>query len=127
MGTHSTTTPSLGGMRQPNEHGVYQPTETLELPNPKSRWRGAPLAEIDLLELPDGWRSSIGAMLNASGRGEPITIRTAVHPTRDAALLHGIERLRKWLAKADEPQVPMVLRWLDTLIPEQPDLFGAAA
>lgn len=112
---------------QPNACGVYAPTETLALPNPKAGWRGAPLAEIDLLQLSDGWRSSIGAMLNASGRGEPITIRTPAHPTREAALRHGIERLREWLMRADEPQVPMVLRWLDTLIPDQPDLFGAAA
>lgn len=111
----------------PNANGVYSPTETLALPNPKANWRGAPLAEIDLLSLSDGWRSAIGAMLNASGRAEPLTIRTAVHTTREDALLFGIERLRAWLARADEPQVPMVLRWLDTLIPEQPDLFGAAA
>ena len=62
----------------PNPHGVYEPTETLMLPNPKANWRGAPLAEIDLLHLSDGWRSAIGAMLNSCGRGEPITLRSAV-------------------------------------------------
>ena len=111
----------------PNEHGVYQPTETLALPNPRPGWRGAPLAEIDLLQLPDGWRSAIGAMLANSGRGEPITVRNTVHGSREAAILAAIGRLRAWLDSSGEAQAPVVSRWLDSLIPDQPDLFGAAA
>jgi hypothetical protein len=102
----------------PNPHGVYAPTETLTLPNTKANWRGAHLAEIDLLRLSDGWRSAIGAMLSVNGRCEPITIKSTAFPTREAAIADGVERLRLWLDYVDDPQAPAVRRWLDSLIPD---------
>ena len=106
-------------MGEPNEHGVYRPTESLTLPNPKQGWRGLPLAEIDLLELPDGWRSAIGAQLSTHGRGEPITLRSPVYVTRDQAIEAGIAKLRRWLASVDDSLAATVTRWLDVVLMEK--------
>lgn len=83
------------------------------------------MAEIRLLQLEDGWRASIDAQLGSRGRSEPLSARLQPHPTRDAALEAAIERLRTWCGAEDDARP--VIAWLDTLIPDQPDLFGAAA
>lgn len=112
---------------QPNEHGVYQPSESITMPNPRPGWKGMPLAEIDLVQLPSGWRSAIGAQTNNRGRAEPITDRSVSHPTRDAAVAAAVARLRAWLIDNDDAQAALISRWLDTLTPDQLDLFGVAA
>lgn len=113
---------------QPNAHGVYTPTETLELPNPRKGWRGCPLAEIRLLALPDGWRSATGSSLsNGAGHGSPLMLRDTPHPTRDAAIAAAAARLRYRMEREGCTDARAVLRWLDTLRPAQPDLFERLA
>lgn len=40
---------------QPNENGVYSPSEVLELPRPVKGWQGMPLAAIKLVDLGTHW------------------------------------------------------------------------
>jgi hypothetical protein len=121
-----------------NEHGVYEADETLALPRPVKGWRGGPIAEIRLANLGTHWIWATGfQMLTGNCWGsssplmdlEPTPFSTCRAPTRQAAIELASAQLRKSLSPcaAEYREARAVLEWLDTLIPDQLDLFGAAA
>lgn len=126
-------------MAKCNKFGVYQPDETLELPRPDKGWRGGPIAEIDLADMGTHWIWSTGFQMWSGDMWgsssplmdlEPTPYSTCRAPTREAAIELASAQLRKNLTKrADEGDrdARAVLTWLDTLIPDQFDLFGSAA
>ncbi len=122
-----------------NENGVYQADETLELPRAVKGWRGGPIAEIDLADMGTHWIWSTGFQMWGGDMWgsssplmdlEPTPFSTCRAPTREAAIELASAQLRKNLAKRAEEgdrDARAVIAWLDTLIPDQLDLFGAAA
>ncbi|GEM_PF-4162827 len=121
-------------MAECNEHGVFTPDEVLELPRPVKGWRGMGLAEIRLADLGAHWIWATGFQMHSGdfwGRGGPLMDNEPYRtPTRQDAIAAASANLRKSLFKrADEGDrdASAVMAWLDTLIPDQLDLFGAAA
>lgn len=113
-----------------NEHGVYTPHEELEL----YRKGGGRRAAIDLVETPEGWRSYRGFAFftgNWWGSTGPITDRCQPRPTREDAIREQIERFRRDFAKITDDgmqrEAREIIAWAESLVPEQMDLFGAAA
>jgi hypothetical protein len=122
-----------------NEHGVYEADETLVLPRQAKNWRGAPIAEISLVDLGGHWIWAVAYQLH-SGNWEgsssplmdtdPTPFSNYRAPTRKAAIDAAVAQLRKRLTKlADEgsADAAAVIAWLPTLNPAQMDLFGSAA
>ncbi|AYJ85764.1 hypothetical protein D3Y57_06995 [Sphingomonas paeninsulae] len=112
---------------QKNDCGVYTPHETLELPMPRKGWRGMPLADIDLVQTPEGWRSCFGYQFmtgDCCGRGSPLTDHDRAFPTRELAVSHSATALRKIAARRADREAKLVLEWLDNLEPVQADLFA---
>ena len=115
--------------RSPNQAGVYQPTETLELPVTKKNWRGVALAEINLVELRDGtWRMGLSSNFNhgsMTGTGFAPSADGHSFATRAEALDAAIARLRRhaesFAAGRENKGMPAqaeankVLNWLDGL------------
>lgn len=120
-------------MSRCNEHGVYEADEALELPRPRKGWRGGPIAEIRLADLGTHWIWATGFQMwggDMWGSSSPLMDSEAYRaPTRQAAIDLASEQLRKSLVKraADCRDARAVMEWLDTLAPDQLDLFGAAA
>ncbi|HUD28935.1 MAG TPA: hypothetical protein VMQ93_08700 [Novosphingobium sp.] len=117
-----------------NRNGVYCPTETLTLQRDAKGWRGCPRVEIDLVELPEGWRSSLNYSFftgSHMGSASPTTDRDPLHPTRRAAIAQQVEKLRGVCARLIDESMKRealeMLTWADSLIPDQLDLFGEAA
>lgn len=117
-----------------NENGVYQADETFELPRAVKGWCGVALAEIRLADLGTHWIWETGFQLHSGdfwGSGGPLTNHERYRaPTREAAIEAAATNLRKSLgARATEgdKDASAIMAWLETLIPAQLDLFGAAA
>jgi hypothetical protein len=118
-----------------NEHGVYQPDERLSLP----RKAGADTAYITLADMGTHWIWATGFQIWGGdfwGSSsplmdlEPTPFSSCRAPTREGAIQMASAQLRKSLSKrADEGDrdATAILVWLDSLIPDQLDLFGAAA
>lgn len=122
-------------MARCNEHGVYEPDERLCLP----RSDRADFAYITLADMGTHWIWATGfQMWSGDFWGsssplmdlEPTPFSTCRAPTRKAAIQLASERIRRQLsdraAEGDRDAVA-VMAWLETLIPAQLDLFGAAA
>jgi hypothetical protein len=119
---------------QKNRNGVYCPTETLVLQRDVKGWRGCPRVEIDLVELPDGWRSSLNYSFftgNHMGSASPTTDHDPLHPTRRDAIAQQVEKLRGICVRLTDDSMQRegreMLAWAESLIPNQLDLFGATA
>lgn len=117
-----------------NEHGVYTADETLELPRTVKGWCGMGLAEIKLANLGTHWIWEAGFQMHSGdfwGRGGPLTDHETYRaPTREAAIAAASVDLRKCLSKRaaeGDRDASSVMAWLDALVPNQLDLFGAAA
>lgn len=122
-----------------NEHGVYTADEVLELPRPVKGWRGMGLAEIRLADLGTHWIWATGFQMHSSdflGSSSPLTNHEPTPysncraATRQDAIAAASANLRKSLSKRaaeGDRDAAAVMAWLDTLIPNQLDLFGAAA
>lgn len=122
----------------PNAHGVYEPQETLFLARTVKGWRGCNLADIKLVDLGTHWiwatdfqmytgdHSGSGSPLMDLPPGRRLNCRA---PTRQAAIEAACAELRRRLEpRAVEcKDARAVIEWLDSLIPNQLDLFGAAA
>lgn len=86
------------------------------------------LARISLGEHEGRWFFSLGHQQRTGdmwGSGGPLGYhrdRDTGFPDRDAALAGAIEHARKWWSGREAEMAPH-FAWLDTLIPEQPDLF----
>lgn len=118
-----------------NENGVYQPDERLCL----NRRDGADFAYITLANMGTHWIWATGfQMWSGDFWGsssplmdlEPTPYSTCRAPTREAAIELASAELRKSLsdrAAAGDRDASAVVAWLDTLFPDQFDLFGAAA
>lgn len=118
-----------------NEYGVYQPDERLSLP----RRDGADTAYITLADMGAHWIWATGFQIWGGdfwGSSsplmdlEPTPFSTCRAPTREAAIQLASSQLRNSLSKrADEGDrdARAVMAWLDSLIPDQMELFGAAA
>ena len=126
-------------MARCNEHGVYEADETLELPHKAKGWRGGPIAEIRLADLGTHWIWATSHQMHSGNwegassplhDHEPTPYSDHRAPTREAAIRAASAQLRGRLkARADESDrdACAVMAWLDTLIPDQLDFFGAAA
>lgn len=121
-------------MARRNEHGVYEADETLELARPVKGWRGMGLAEIKMADLGTHWIWETGFQMHSGdfwGRGGPLTNHEPYRaPTREDAIRAASADLRKSLSEragSGDADARAVLVWLDTLIPDQLDLFGAVA
>src|SRR5690606_9938065 len=113
--------------------------ETLELPRMVKGWRGVPTAEISLADMGSHWIWTTSFQMHSGdfwGSSsplmdlEPTPVPTCRAPTRAAAIEAASAKLRKCLSgRADEGDrdASAVITWLDTLIPDQLDLFGAVA
>lgn len=120
-----------------NEHGVYEADETMELPRAVKGWQGMGIAEIKLADLGAYWIWATGYQMftgNWEGAFSPLSDhpRFAENrmPTREAAIEAASAYLRKRLgsrAVEGDADARAVMAWLDCLIPNQLDLFGAAA
>lgn len=112
-----------------------EPTETHVLPsNKRGAWRN--LAEIRLGQHEGRWFFANSFYLltgDITGQSAPLGFWSdwpaeyrAGLPDRHTALQRAIDRMRSHMA-ARSKDFAGHLAWLDTLIPEQRDLFGAAA
>lgn len=91
------------------------------------------LAEIRLADDAGRWMFAVSCQQHAGdfwGFGEPLGYEPGRarrdFGTRDEALAAAIEHLRQRISRRPQEMAPQ-LAWLDTLIPDQPDLFGVAA
>lgn len=109
----------------PNAHGVYDTADRLVLPMPRVNWRGMPMAEISLIELPDGWRMATAVcLLTGSGHSSPLTADGTPYATRADALAAACDRIRD-RTRGDRNSAQAVLLWLDRVAnPAQRSLFG---
>jgi hypothetical protein len=125
-------------MSQCNEIGVYEPDERLSLSRPVKNWRGGPLGEIRLANLGTHWIWATSFQLwsgDCWGSSSPLMdVDHTPHtnhraPTRETAIEAASARLRKSLSDRATScrDARAVIEWLDTLVPDQLDLFGAAA
>lgn len=121
-------------MAQCNEHGVYQALERLELPpRPVKGRKGGPIAEIDLAFIGPHWIWATGFQLwggDCWGASSPLCDRDNYRAgSREAAIDAAATYLRRKIGpRAGECRdAAAIVGWLDTLIPDQLDLFGAAA
>lgn len=124
-------------MARCNDHGVYEADETLELPRAVKGWRGAPLAEISLADLGAHWIWATSYQMHSgdwAGAASPLSDHEAWAnhraADREAAIRNASEYLGGCLANRateGDRDARAVMDWLDTLIPDQLDLFGAAA
>ena len=111
----------------------HEPTERIILPRAKPGWCGVGLAEINLADLGTHWIWSIGFQMHTGdmwGSGGPLWDGDGHRaPTRDDAIAAASDALRAKLGGrvAEYPDARAVIGWLDTLRPDQPDLFGVAA
>lgn len=118
---------------QPNEHGVYMPSEVIELPRAVKGWRGGPLAEIMLADLGSHWIWATGFQLWGSdcwGSFSPLVDFDAHQAlTRETAIEQAAASIRKKVGSraAECRDAAAIVAWLDTLMPAQLDMFGAAA
>lgn len=109
-----------------------EPVEDFVLPH--KRANACPMAQIELGRFGEQWTNAVGFQQAAGdmwGHWEPMGYRDGreperLHPTREAALSDAIGRLRLIMGRRPDQLAPQ-LAWLDTLIPDQPDLFGEAA
>ncbi|AIT81255.1 hypothetical protein [Novosphingobium pentaromativorans] len=113
-----------------NDCGVYCPHEELKL----YRKGGGRRAAIDLVETPEGWRSYRGfSFFTGSWWGStgPITDDCQPHPRREDAIREQIARFHRDFAKLTDPSMQReareIIEWAESLVPDQMDLFGAAA
>lgn len=118
-----------------NEHGVYEPDERLSLP----RRNGADIAYITMADMGTHWIWAVGfQMWSGDWWGsssplmnlEPTPFSTCRAASRQGAIELASTSLRRQLSeRADEGDrdARAVIAWLDTLMPAQLDLFGAAA
>lgn len=121
----------------PNKHGVYtEPTEHLFLPRNVKGWRGVNTADIKLADLGTHWIWATSFQMyggDCHGSSSPLMdietpVRTCRAPTREAAIAAASDELRRRMEpKTDVADARAVLAWLDSLNPDQLDLFGAAA
>lgn len=115
---------------EPNSHGVYSDadaTESFILPRNKPGWRGVPIAEIRLLLIEAGWIEATTYNTftgSCHGGGYGLSAKWGVYPSRQAALDHAIAGLRRKIAKDDGPDCRQIGAWLDSLVPDQADLFA---
>ncbi|MFD1034139.1 hypothetical protein ACFQ15_05690 [Sphingomonas hankookensis] len=113
-----------------NSSGVYEPTHSLE--HPKKHGGCMPLAEIHMLERPEGWRVVVAYSFTTgswAGSSSPLMDCDPVFATYDLALDVAINTLRKCAKRyLDDPKMVAEVRkieaWCDTLRPVQPDLFS---
>lgn len=129
---------------QPNEHGVYRPTEVLELPMPRKGWRGSPLAEIRLCHIEQGWIWATGYNCPASGGGSPLHVPSdtrapsarLLQPTRAAAIAAAARYLcddfgkrKRPINEVDIKPYRQIVEWAESLLEQQtqPDLFEGIA
>lgn len=116
-----------------NEHGVYEADEIIELPRAVKGWRGGPVAEIRLANLGPHWIWATAYQMHGgdwSGKGSPLMDTPSDWaPTRRDAIEAAIAELRDHLAPRTEHcrDALYVIAWLDTITPNQLDLFGEAA
>lgn len=112
---------------QPNQWGVYQAQETIEL----SGKGYMPLACIRLVDLGAHWLwATCFSMPDGSGSSSPLMDFDRYRaPDRAGAVTAASEALRRDLHKRAETDqhARAVIDWLDSLAPAQLDLFGAAA
>lgn len=118
-----------------NEHGVYTPDERLSL----SRSKGADTAYITLADMGTHWISATGFQIWGGdfwGSSsplmdlEPTPFSTCRAPSRQVAIeLASVDLRKRLAARADEGDrdAKAIMAWLDTLITDQLDLFGAVA
>lgn len=122
-----------------NEHGVYTADEALHLPHAAKGWRGGPIGEIRLADLGTHWIWATSYQMhsgNWEGASSPLSDHEPTPfsnhraPTREAAInAAGTELRRRLQKRVDERDrdACAVVAWLDTLVPDQLDLFGAVA
>lgn len=120
-----------------NEHGVYDADETLELKRDVKGWKGSPLAEIRLADLGTHWIWATSYQMhsgNWEGAGSPLSDNEAWAerrcPDRESAVRAAISYLTGRSGRRAEEgdrDGAAVVAWLNTLIPNQLDLFGAVA
>lgn len=109
-----------------------EPVETLLLPH--KRANACPMAQIDLGRFDSAWVNAIGFQQSGGdcwGSWEPLGHSAdqkprATFPTRDAALSDAIARMRAKVTRRPDEMAPQIA-WLDGLVPDQLDLFGAAS
>jgi hypothetical protein len=122
-------------MAERNQHGAYTPDETLSLPRAVKNWRGVNAADIELANLGAYWIWASSFQLYGGdhlGNGTPLIdddhrFRAVRQPSRDAAIAAACKHLRERMTGRDSTDARAILAWLDTLQPDQFDLFGAAA
>ena len=105
-----------------------EPVADFILPN--RRANACPLAQIELGRHGPGWVNCIGFQQDGGdcwGSWEPMGFWPGQEPcttfaTHDAALADAIDRMRSKLAGRPR-EMAQQIAWLDTLVPDQPDLF----
>lgn len=126
-------------MARCNEHGVYEADETLELPRAVKGWCGMGLADIKLANLGTHWIWATGFQMHSGdfwGCASPLSDHEPTPhsnhraSSREEAIKAASAELRKHMSKRaakGDSDARAVMAWLDTLIPDQLDLFGSAA
>lgn len=116
-----------------NENGVYEAAEAIELPRHVKGWRGGPIGEIRLARLGTHWIWATGFQLwggDCWGSSSPLmdTANRSAKSRAEALEQAGAHLRAKLSSRAAEyPDAAAILSWLETLAPDQLDLFGAAA
>lgn len=98
------------------------PSETFTLPH---RRMACALAEIEIGHRDGEWFNAVRFQQDGGdslGHGEPLNCDRPL-PDRDAALSDATDRLREMMNCRPSELAPQ-LAWLDTLVPDQPDLFS---
>lgn len=102
-----------------------EPTR-LELPNPKKGWKGVPDAEIEVHPVEGGFKVSYSHFTPTGGNATPVQ-HSKVYPTREAAIAHAAEQIRKEVPavpagsphhqKGENGKRKRIRDWLDTVAP----------
>lgn len=114
-----------------NQHGVYEAQERLVLARDTKGWRGLPTAEIEMCQLPEGWLWATSFQLmqgDCCGSASPLSLNHGrLAPSREVAIEAAVAHLSARMAKQDGQDARRIVAWLETLQPDQLDLFASLA
>lgn len=112
-----------------NKYGVYEPDETLSLPR-KGRG-GVSVATIQLADLGPHWIWATSFQMSGGdywGKFSPLKDQpNHREQSRVVAIKAAAADLRRNLSSRADPDAKSIMAWLETLIPDQFDMFGVAA